>query len=212
MTTLYYYHDPMCSWCWGYRLTADLLFANLPENISRENVLGGLAPDSDEPMSAELRETIPGHWRTIHETLGAEFNFDFWTKCEPRRSTYPACRAVIAAANQEQEAQMILAIQEAYYLRAMNPSDTETLEVLASEMNLDLDRFKGDLRSLETESELQRQVAFARSSPVNGFPALALCNGDQLTPVRLNYRDHEETLQHLEALMCPGLPGRDNLP
>ncbi len=105
---------------------------------------------------------------------------------------------------------MTLAIQEAYYLRAMNPSDTETLEVLASEINLDLDRFKGDLHSLETESELQRQVAFARSSAVNGFPALALCTGDQLTPVHLDYKDYRETLRHLEALTRAALPRRDN--
>jgi putative protein-disulfide isomerase len=128
MFTLYYYHDPMCSWCWGYRPTAEILFANLPPNTSRENVLGGLASDSDEPMPVELRRTISGHWRKIQETLGAEFNFDFWTKCTPRRSTYPACRAVIAAANQQHESEMILAIQRAYYLRAMNPSDTDILE------------------------------------------------------------------------------------
>ncbi|MFT6977114.1 MAG: putative protein-disulfide isomerase, partial [Shewanella psychromarinicola] len=24
-TTLYYVHDPMCSWCWGYRPTWDTL-------------------------------------------------------------------------------------------------------------------------------------------------------------------------------------------
>ncbi len=190
----------MCSWCWGYRPTAELLFANLPENISRVNVLGGLAPDSDEPMSTELRHEIPGHWRTIHEMLGTEFNFDFWTDCEPRRSTYPACRAVIAATNQGRQAEMTLAIQEAYYLRAMNPSDTDTLELLASEMKLDPDHFRRDLHSLETESELQRQVAFARRSPINGFPSLALGSGEQLTAVRLDYKDHEESLKHLAAL------------
>ena len=206
MITLYYYHDPMCSWCWGYRRTAELLFANLPETFSRQNILGGLAPDNDEPMSAELRQSIAGHWRTIHETLGAEFNFDFWTKCDPRRSTYPACRAVIAAANQDREAAMILAIQEAYYLRAMNPSDTETLEALAAEMNLDSDRFRSDLNSQETESELQRQVAFARRSPIAGFPSLALRTDENLIPVPLNYRDHEETLQHLDALTRPQFP------
>lgn len=200
MFTLYYYHDPMCSWCWGYRPTAELLFAGLPKNISRENILGGLAPDSDEPMSVELRKAIPGHWQRIQDMFGTEFNFDFWTNCEPRRSTYPACRAVIAAANQQQEAEMILAIQRAYYLRAKNPSDTETLVTLARELNLDSNRFKTDLRSLDTESELQRQVAFARSSPINGFPALALNTGSRLGRVRLDYRDHNTTLRHLSEL------------
>ena len=206
MNTLYYYHDPMCSWCWGYRPTAELLFANLPEDVIRENVLGGLAPDNDEPMSDELLQRISGHWRTIHEALGAEFNFDFWTKCKPRRSTYPACRAVIAAAKQDSEADMIRAIQEAYYLRAMNPSDTETLVTLANELSLDAGRFKADLQSPDTEAELQRQVAFARHSPIDGFPALALCSGDQLTAVRLNYRDHTDTLSHLFTIIRPQSP------
>ena len=206
MTTLYYFHDPMCSWCWGYRPTAELLFANLPQDIVRENVLGGLAPDSDEPMSDELLERIPGHWRTIHEMLGTEFNFDFWTKCTPRRSTYPACRAVIAATKQDREADMILAIQQAYYSRAMNPSDTETLETLAEELNLDSNRFVADLHSPDTEAELQRQLAFTRRSPITGFPGLALGNDDQLTPVRLDYKDHTETLKHLFAIISPQAP------
>ena len=82
-------------------------------------------------MPAEMRQRISGHWRTIHEMLGTEFNFDFWAKCKPRRSTYPACRAVIAAEYQNMGAEMTNAIQHAYYLRAMNPSDLETLEMLA---------------------------------------------------------------------------------
>ena len=200
MFTLYYFHDPMCSWCWGYRPTAQALFSSLPQDISLKNILGGLAPDSDEPMAADLHRTISGHWNRIHEMLGTEFNFDFWTNCEPRRSTYPACRAVIAASNQDREEDMIFAIQRAYYLRAMNPSDLETLEALAEELDLDPTLFQTDLRSAETELEFQRQIAFTRSSPVRGFPALALEGGDQLRSVHLDYRSHESTLQHLQTL------------
>ena len=165
-----------------------------------KNILGGLAPDSDEPMPAELRSTISGHWKRIHEMLGTEFNFDFWTNCEPRRSTYPACRAVIAATNQNREEDMIFAIQRAYYLRAMNPSELETLEALADELDLDRALFESDLRSAETELEFQRQIALARSSPIRGFPALALDDDDQLRLVGLDYKSHEMTLQHLQTL------------
>ncbi len=200
MFKLYYYHDPMCSWCWGYRPTAQALFSSLPENVSMKNILGGLAPDSDEPMSAELRSTISDHWKRIHDTLGTEFNFDFWTNCKPRRSTYPACRAVIAATNQDREEDMIFAIQRAYYLRAMNPSDLETLEALADELDLNRALFQSDLRSAETELEFQRQIALTRSSPIRGFPALALEDSGQLRSVCLDYKSHETTLQHLQAL------------
>jgi putative protein-disulfide isomerase len=206
MPVLYYYHDPMCSWCWGYRPTAERLFASLPDNVTRENVLGGLAADSDVPMSDDLLQRIPGHWRTIRDMLGTEFNFDFWTRCKPRRSTYPACRAVIAATNQGREADMILAIQQAYYLRAMNPSDVATLEALAGELDLDSSRFSADLASPDTEAELQRQVAFARRSPIHGLPALAIASNDRLVALRLSYKDHTETLEHLFAIIRPQHP------
>ena len=84
MATLYYYHDPMCSWCWGYRPTLQKLFSSLPEGVTRTNIVGGLAPDSDQPMPEAQRAAIAGYWRRIEDMLGAEFNHDFWTRCEPR--------------------------------------------------------------------------------------------------------------------------------
>ena len=98
---LYYIHDPMCSWCWGYRPTWNALQQALPEDIQQVNVVGGLAPDSDEAMPMEQQKLIAGYWQRIAEELGTEFNFDFWTNCAPRRSTYPACRAILAAAAQD---------------------------------------------------------------------------------------------------------------
>ncbi len=192
----------MCSWCWGYRPTAERLFADLPANVRLEKVLGGLAPDSDQPMSQHLRVALPDAWKRIQAMLGTEFNFDFWTDCKPRRSTYPACRAVIAAGRQDHADAMILAIQHAYYLRAMNPSDIETLVALAAEMHLDTQRFAADLESTATEQEFARQVNFTRQSPTNGFPSLAIELGGQLTPVIQDYKCHTTTLEHIASLLA----------
>jgi putative protein-disulfide isomerase len=200
--TLYYYHDPMCSWCWGYRPTAERLFADLPHNILLEKVLGGLAPDSDEPMPQHLRVALPNAWRRIQAMLGTEFNFAFWTDCKPRRSTYPACRAVIAAGAQDHADEMIRAIQHAYYLRAMNPSDVETLVTLADELHLDTQKFATDLASTATEQEFERQVNFTRQSPTNGFPSLAIEFDGQLTAVIQDYKSHQTTLEHIASLLA----------
>jgi putative protein-disulfide isomerase len=200
--TLYFYHDPMCSWCWGYRPTSDLLLANLPPYLKVEKVLGGLAPDSDKPMPAELKQKLPETWQRIHERLGTKFNFAFWTDCEPRRSTYPACRAVVAADYQNAGDQMIDAIQHAYYLRAMNPSDLATLESLAAELDLHTAKFAEDLRSEETEHELKRQFKFARRSPISGFPSLCLALDGELLQVVQDYEDYTATLSHVEQLIA----------
>ena len=95
--------------------------------------MGGLAPDIDRPMHQDLQDTIRGIWRTIQRTVpGTEFNFGFWESGHPRRSTYPACRAVIAARHQgNYEVAMIDGIQRAYYLHARNPSYDATLIALA---------------------------------------------------------------------------------
>jgi putative protein-disulfide isomerase len=54
------------------------------------------------------------------------------------RSTYPACRAVIAAKNQADkfELPMINIIQKAYYLQEKNPSKDETLIKLSISIGL----------------------------------------------------------------------------
>jgi len=191
----------MCSWCWGYRPVSDRLCAELPESVRLVKIVGGLAPDSDQPMPPELLEKLPLAWSRIQGMLGTEFNFEFWTKCNPRRSTYPACRAVLAAGKQDKYDDMIDAIQRAYYLRAMNPSDLETLEALAKELGLDNEKFASDIRSDDIEQALQQQVRFARNSPIDGFPSLVLDRDGELTTVTRDYKDHRPTLAHIDKLL-----------
>ena len=196
---LYYVHDPMCSWCWAYRPTLESLRSQLPPGVQWRNLLGGLAPDSDEPMPEATRQMVMGHWQHIQDTLGTGFNFEFWSRCKPRRSTYMACRAVLAAAAQDAEEDMILSIQKAYYLRAMNPSDEEVLEQLAVENGLDVEQFGIDLRSPATEAKLQLQISRARSWPVSGFPSLVLNTGQGMRALPLDYRSAHTTLEAISA-------------
>lgn len=193
-TTLFYIHDPMCSWCWAYAPVRDKLRASLPEGVQWKNLLGGLAPDNNEPMPDDMRFRIMGHWHTIREKLGTEFNFDFWTKNTPRRSTYPACRAVLAAAAQGAEDRMIDAIQRAYYLRAMNPSSNKTLITLAGELNLHRTRFAADLNSPDTRHALTMEIGQARAMGVSAFPSLVLTKGHQATRIPCDFEGEESAL------------------
>lgn len=197
---LYYFHDPMCSWCWGYRPTFKKLLDKLPEEVTVEYVLGGLAPDTDEPMPAGMRETLQGYWRKIQRLLGTEFNFEFWQQCQPRRDTYKACRAVIAAGYEGLDLAMLEAVHQAYYLRAMNPSEIDTLVELAKQIGLDEDRFRSRLLSAETDRQLQQQIKLTRQWQVQGFPALFLQVNGHRYSLPLDYQDEEVTLQLLREL------------
>lgn len=201
MPILYYIHDPMCSWCWGYRPTWGKLKASVPRGIEVVNLLGGLASDNEQPMPVELQQTIQGHWRKIQAMLGTEFNFDFWTHCRPRRDTYKASRAVVVAAASGLEEEMIHAIQRAYYLKAMNPSEPETLVQLAGELGMDKDTFRLALVTEQTDQEFRRQVGLARRLGVRSFPSLVLKSKDHFNTVSLDYQDHRVSLKDIRYLV-----------
>ena len=172
--TVFYIGDPMCSWCWGFGPALAAVEAGLPAEVPMRYVMGGLAPDSDEPMAPEVRAYVQENWRAVEAGTGASFNWDFWERCLPRRSTYPACRAVLAAQLQDAGPAMFRAVQRAYYTEARNPSDLETLTSLAAELGLDAARFERDFASPEVEALLQRDFETRRRLGVREFPTLLI--------------------------------------
>lgn len=202
--TLYYIHDPMCSWCWGFHPVFRQLQQQLAPHIKIHYLLGGLAADSHEPMTVEMKNFLQQTWRTIEAKIpGTVFNYDFWTECQPRRSTYAACRAVIAARYQNQEAEtaMIEAIQKAYYLQARNPSDDSTLIALAKDIGLNTKQFIDDLNSKATQQLLDSEIALSRQLGVQGFPSLVLKTNANSTLIQLDYHNAGKMLEQIEALV-----------
>lgn len=202
-TTLFYGHDPMCSWCWGFRPVLDRLIERLPEGINLVRLLGGLAPDTDEPMPNALRKQLEDTWRRIQERIpGTRFNFDFWTACQPRRSTWPACRAVIAARQCDpgQEATMIRAIQHAYYLEARNPSEDATLISLAREIGLDSAEFQRVFFARDAASILTEEMTTARAMGVQGFPSLRLMIDGRVWAIPVDYLDPTSMLDKIASV------------
>jgi putative protein-disulfide isomerase len=203
-TTLIYVHDPMCSWCWGFSDVYQQLVEQLPEEVDVLRLLGGLAPDSDVPMPESMQAMLQQAWQRIETMIpGKQFNFDFWNQCVPRRSTYPACRAVIAAREQGDQYDVIMtqAIQQAYYQQARNPSDDATLIELAGEIGLDQQRFASQLLDTKIHQQLLDEINTARSIGIDSFPSLVLEHGGQYYPVLSNYTNVDHILNQINANM-----------
>ncbi len=182
----------MCSWCWAFKATWDKVKEALLDEVEVDYLLGGLAPDSNEPMPIETREYVKGNWKRIQEMIpNTRFNYDFWTSCEPRRSTYPACRAVICAKQQNPDFEnlMIYGIQKSYYLEAQNPSNDDVLIDIAENLGLDIEKFKLDLKSLQVNEILLNEVKLARSMDINSMPSLVLQINDTLKEINIDYLD-----------------------
>ena len=201
---LYYVHDPMCSWCWGFNHTYNELLRHLPKNIIVKRLLGGLAADSDVPMPDSMQQQIKNNWSRIEDTIpNVKFNFDFWEKTIPRRSTYPACRAVIAARMQGEkyDLSMTKAIQRAYYLEARNPSDDNTLMELASELGLEVDVFEREYFSDNTQQTLENEIMHSRELFAESYPSLVLELDSDFHTININYTQYNEMLKQILVYM-----------
>lgn len=200
-TSLIYIHDPMCSWCWGFEPLRQQLFEALAGKMQIRRLVGGLAPDSDQPMPVEMQKQLQQTWRRIEEIIpGTRFNYAFWSDCAPRRSTYPSNRAVIAARQQGEEFDPLMTarIQKAYYLEARNPSDNETLVELAADIGLDAGRFADSLASEATHRLLLDEIASSRAMGVDSFPSLVVEHNGKQRHVQVNYTNLDAMLQPIE--------------
>ena len=198
--TLIYIHDPMCSWCWGFRPVWQQIQQAVAGKLDVRYVLGGLAADTDEPMPEEMRLNVIDNWRRIQREIpGTEFNYDFWTRCSPRRSTYPACRAIIACRMQqpELENEMLLLIQQAYYLLARNPSDLDVLVALAEQLGLNTQQFVDDIQSEACQKILLEEIEFCREINIFSFPSLVIKQGKSYTSIDIDYNSSTYILNQI---------------
>ena len=198
MPRLLYVVDPMCSWCWGFTGVRREVSEAFPD-LEWQPLMGGLAPDSDEPMDEATRTYVQEAWRAVSQRTGAEFNHDFWTECAPRRSTYPSCRAVIVAGESGKAEEMLAAIQRAYYQEARNPSDTETLTALAADIGLDPSEFELALHSPETQTQLTEDFALRSTIGAYSFPRVGLLEGDQAQLLTTGWCDAQALASAIRA-------------
>jgi len=182
----------MCSWCWAFKPIWDRIKETLLGKMEVDYLLGGLAPDSNQPMPIETREYVKGNWKRIQEMIpDTRFNYDFWTSCEPKRSTYPACRAVICAKQQHPDFEnlMIYGIQKSYYLEAQNPSNEAVLINIAKKLGLDINKFKIDLNSSQVNEILLDEIKLTKSMDINSIPSLVLQINNTLKAIDIDYLD-----------------------
>ncbi|MEJ2396679.1 MAG: DsbA family protein [Gammaproteobacteria bacterium] len=201
---LYYIYDPMCSWCWGFRPVWDQVRAAMARRVEIVYVLGGLAPETDEPMPQAMRDHLQQTWQRIHALCGVPFNFEFWTRNTPRRSTYPACKAALVAREYGKELAMYERIQRFYYLEAGNPSLYENLYALAEELAIPRQEFIDRIRSPELNKLFLEELMLAERLGAQGYPSVVLRLGDQLHFIEHSYTDVQANIAQIEAYLPAG--------
>ena len=176
----WYYTDPACAWSWSIEPHVRRLTLALEGQLELTYVMAGireLAPPAEEALE----------WLTASAGSGMPVDVRLWLEGGPTTS-YPACLAVKAAAEQGDPGRYLRALREGFAFRRRRLDHAEAFESLARELGgLDLDRLRIDLGShaimeaFGADLDRSRAVAEEHHSPERGrveIPALEFRGAD----------------------------------
>jgi predicted DsbA family dithiol-disulfide isomerase len=136
-----YYTDPACPWSWANEPELRRLEVQFAGRVSITYVMAGLARSFDHPLDA-LRD-----WLEAAAASSMPVDSRLWLDAPPS-SSYPACLAVKAAAEQGLGGPYLRRAREGFACDRTKLDNTDALVSLARTVpGLDVDRFAIDLAS-----------------------------------------------------------------
>jgi len=200
---LWYFADPMCSWCWGFSPVIHEIKNLFDDKIKIALMLGGLRPGTTDPMSDSSRQEILHHWHEVQKMSGAKFNFDNALPEHFIYDTEPASRAVIAAATMKNDLLLpyFTAVQSAFYVDQQDVTQVDVLaDIAVEQFKLDRDDFIRQFDSDEAREKTQQHFVLTRQAGVRGFPALQLQkNEKEMINITNGYQAGDKIIERLNA-------------
>lgn len=152
-----YYTDPACSWSWASEPQLRKLMWQFGDGLRFRWVMGGLARSYGDDYRDDVAgitgqgscfDQMMAHWLDVAEETGAPIDPRLWRR-NPISSTYPACQAVKAAAEQgpELEYAYLRCLREGLMTQARKLDHVEALVGEAGPAGLDVARFRIDIVS-----------------------------------------------------------------
>ncbi|WP_345213936.1 DsbA family protein [Mucilaginibacter gynuensis] len=171
---MYYFTDPMCSWCYGFSPAIKKLKEEYP-NIDLEIISGGFSPYSTQVVDDEYKDFLLYHWKNVNARSGQYFNHSMKFISETfRYDSEPSSRAlmVIKEISPKQDFEFLSLMQKAFYVDGNDITNDIVLAGLAEEIGIDKSDFLKLLRSDEMKLKTNQGFQFSRQLGVQGFPTL----------------------------------------
>jgi len=154
MVAVDYHTDPACPWSWAAETRIRTLMVEYGQDLRWRLVMGGLAREVAPGVSPratlppQIRAVLIEDWLTVSAETGAPLDPLTWME-GGIRTTYPACMAVRAAAEQGIEAAFgyLRRVREGIMCERLKLDHAEALVEAARQVGLDVERFRLSLRS-----------------------------------------------------------------
>jgi len=198
---LWYFADPMCSWCWGFAPVVSKIMETYGDRLQLALMMGGLRPGTIQAMPAAMRAEVLHHWEEVHRRSGQPFKFDGALREGFVYDTEPACRAVVAVLDLDGAAAFpyFKSIQSAFYADGQDVTRADVLAQLAAMQGVDADQFAERFESAEIKQRTRDHFRQTAEVGIRGFPTVILQNGERFDLLTHGYRPFEELKPILDA-------------
>lgn len=189
--------DPMCSWCWGFEPELEKLRTSYHDSFQFDIVMGGLREDI--PWDESSKNYLKEHWESVAKKTNQPFNNSFFKQSHFTYNTFPSCKAVVTVRSLEHDKAFAYfhALQEAFYKDARDITRKEALADIASECEVDREKFLTFFQSDEAEKLMREDFQKARMLGANSFPSIIMIDDEGHLVTLKGYRTFEELSSYL---------------
>jgi len=205
---VWYFADPMCSWCWGFAPVISQIRQEYGTNLRVSLNMGGLRPGTRTAMTSELRNEILHHWEAVHRLTGQPFQFENAMPAGFVYDTEPASRAVLAFARFQPSRtfEYFSRIQAEFYAEGKDVTQPDELSRLAAGFGLNEREFLTLFQSDEMKEATRKHFARTRNAGVHGFPTLVWQHGIDVELLTAGYQPYETLAGKLDELLAKVSP------
>lgn len=173
---LWYFADPMCSWCWGFAPVIEAINETYRGRIALALVMGGLRIGTVEPVTPEFRAEIRHHWEEVQSRTGQPFRFDGALPDGFVYDTEPACRAVVVVEElmPDLKFRYFKSVQAAFYAEGRDVTQPAALAGLAAAQGLDEARFLEHFEAEYIKRKTAQHFEQTQQAGIRGFPTAVL--------------------------------------
>ncbi len=201
---LWYYADPMCSWCFGFAPVITAIRDAYRDRVRIALMMGGLRPGTVEPVTPKFRAEVLHHWRQVHEHTGQAFAFEGAMPEGFVYDTEPPSRAVVAVHELDPAATFdyFKSVQSAFYMQGRDITKAETLASLAEQHGIIPERFLDRFHADDTRQRVHRSFAQTREAGVRGFPTIILERSGERVVLTPGFRQFDVLKPQLDAWLA----------
>lgn len=198
---LYYFTDPMCSWCWGFEPVVRQLASETgyPLRI----FVGGLHIGTTQPLSADRLQQMPQFWGRVAKATGQEFS----TASLPEGFCYntePSCRALVTAREiaTEDAADFLAVLHRAFYVQGRDITQDEVLQQEYTNFRPQhAEQFNSLFPAKIMRAQTREDIEYTREQlGIAAFPTLVLHAGMRMQRLSQGYNSLEVLREVLQAV------------